>query len=569
MTAAGRVTPHLVATAATVLHLASLVGAGALLLWLNRNQWFFGDEWDFLASRRSGFGRTLFAPHNEHWSTIPILVYRVLYGVFGLRSYVPYVAVLILVHLAGVHLVWRLMRRAGVAPLVATALASVFAVLGAGSENLLWAFQIGFVGSLTLGLLHLLLVDHDGPFDRRDRQAWAVAVAALLFSGMSVTMVIVSGLVVLLRRGPKDALKTVALPGAVYLLWLVAIGYEGLGRDGGGVEAVLKLPAYLWTGLTSALERSSGIPGAGAVLVLVVLASLFRVGPVVSRPAGLSVGMAAGAACLFVVTGMGRSISDIGAQQATAGRYTYAAVALLLPALGLLLSELAGRRPARQATLCAALILPLVHNLDLLRAASHAEADREQTVRRQISAATALIESGAPLVGMGWALDHAQPEPLYSSDLTLAALQQLRREGTLPADVPVGERDQLAAAAALQVAVTDTEPTTGGPLPVLSGAGSTVDAAGCAALGASAAADLVFDDPGSVILRSSAGGAMTVVVHSSTETAATGPARTIALRADSTQWLEVSLATVFTISAPAAGPMAVCGVRAPTEPAQG
>ena len=45
-------------------------------------------------------------------------------------------------------------------------------VLGAGSQNLLWAFQIGFLGSVALGLGAMLLVNHAGAWQRRD---WAGA----------------------------------------------------------------------------------------------------------------------------------------------------------------------------------------------------------------------------------------------------------------------------------------------------------------------------------------------------------------------------------------------------------
>ncbi|HVF13751.1 MAG TPA: hypothetical protein VM942_04080, partial [Acidimicrobiales bacterium] len=221
-------------------HALSLVAGLVVLLVVNRNQWFAGDEWDFLARRGlHGAEAGLFEPHNEHWSTGPILVYRALYSLVGLRSYLPYIAVLVLVHLALAHLLWRIMRRVGVDPWVSTALAAVFAVLGAGTENLVWAFQIGFVGSVLLGMVVILLVDHDGPFDRRDHVAWLVSVVALTFSGISVTMVVIAGLTVLLRRGWAQAAKTVVVPAAVYLLWLMVAGRDSLGAQSNDLAGLL------------------------------------------------------------------------------------------------------------------------------------------------------------------------------------------------------------------------------------------------------------------------------------------------------------------------------------------
>lgn len=150
----------------TWVHLASLVGILSALVVLSRGQWFFGDEWDFLLFRGVAHPAVgVFYPHNEHWSTLPILWYRAVFQVFALRSYWPYLLSLFAIHLAVVHLLWRCVIRAGVPASIATVGAAAFGLFGAGSENLLWAFQIGFVGSLAAGLGLGLAVN--GPPERR------------------------------------------------------------------------------------------------------------------------------------------------------------------------------------------------------------------------------------------------------------------------------------------------------------------------------------------------------------------------------------------------------------------
>src|SRR5438067_573536 len=86
-------------------HVASLVGGFLVLLCCNRGQWFWGDEWAFLAHRRVALTgeHGLWAPHSEHWSTGPILLYRALFALVGLRTYVPYVVVLLLLHVGVAH----------------------------------------------------------------------------------------------------------------------------------------------------------------------------------------------------------------------------------------------------------------------------------------------------------------------------------------------------------------------------------------------------------------------------------------------------------------------------------
>ena len=63
---------------AFVVHMATLAAAGAFLVYDATKQWFYLDEWDFLVYRGIHLGRNggLFAPHNEHWTTIPILIWR-------------------------------------------------------------------------------------------------------------------------------------------------------------------------------------------------------------------------------------------------------------------------------------------------------------------------------------------------------------------------------------------------------------------------------------------------------------------------------------------------------------
>lgn len=530
-------------------HLASLVVAAPLILWFNRNQWFFGDEWEFFANRMSGWGRVLLEPHNEHWSTAPILAYRAVYAAVGLRSYLPYVAVLVVLHLAAAHLLWRVMNRVGVAPLVSTGLAAVFAVLGSGYENLLWAFQIGFVGSVAVGLGHLLLVDHPGPFGRRDRLAWVVAVGGLLFSGIGVIMTVTSGVTVLLRRGAKDALATVAPPAAVFVLWFAAVGHEGLGSGGGRVESVLDAPTYLWTGLSSALEGASGIPAAGAVLVILILGWLLRQRAVAGVPSAAATAMAIGAASLFAMLAAGRS--GYGVEQATASRYLYIAVALLLPALGLMLSDATGRVVSRQVAAVIVLLPVLVHNVASFRELSHAEADRERSIRVTVLAAAELADNGGSLAA-------TQPEPKFSPDVTVDLLRRLDRQGALPDDTPA-EADVLTAAGQLQVALKPEPPPDTGAPPTVS---TAINDRGCFLVGPSGASpvDVRFAGPGAISLRTPTGGDVTVALHSASSPGLTGKPRTITLRQGVLEWLHVAAPTTVTVASPAPAATEVCGV---------
>jgi len=97
------------------------VEAFALALWLaaGRYLWFYLDDWDFLAARRTGDVGDLFRPHNEHWTTVPVLIYRILFRIYGLNSYFPYRLVGVVIYLALAAALFVLMRRVGVNPWIA------------------------------------------------------------------------------------------------------------------------------------------------------------------------------------------------------------------------------------------------------------------------------------------------------------------------------------------------------------------------------------------------------------------------------------------------------------------
>jgi hypothetical protein len=44
------------------------------------------DEWDSLVNRRAGDVSSLFEPHNGDWMTVPLILYRINYRLFGLDS---------------------------------------------------------------------------------------------------------------------------------------------------------------------------------------------------------------------------------------------------------------------------------------------------------------------------------------------------------------------------------------------------------------------------------------------------------------------------------------------------
>ena len=550
---------------ALAIHVIVLVGGFFVLLYCNRDQWFFGDEWDFLAHRGvSGADRSLWEPHTEHWSTGPILIYRALYALWGLHTYVPYVVVLVLVHLAVAHLLWRLLLQAGVDQTIATALAAVFTFLGAGYENLLWAFQIGFIGSVALGMAALLLVNHGGRWGGRDVAGWAVSIAGLMFSGISVTMVAVAGLAVLMRRGWRHAALTVSVPGAIYLTWFFLTGNKNVGDEDRTLDDVLKYPEYIWNGLRSALEATVGFQGAGAVIVLGLAFFLLRRGERSKGPAAPAFACALGALMLYAIIATGRA--GMGIETSGVSRYTYLVIALAVPAMGLALADLVDHdgmaTAGRRAVVCLLLLFVGVHNAGTLVEKSRVEKRLEQRLKARILAAAQLVNSPAVILG-------GNPEPQYSPDIVVEDLRRMHRDGKLPAPQRITRDDRLTVATTLQYAVNPAGLSTPFARPLVDGVvgadGEYDTAAGCIRLfptGPTVELHLVGGEPMSLRVTTLVSGELTGYLRLFTPTVLTGAPHVDKVRAGDAVYVNVT-ATVdqVVLRVPPSGTTEVCGVR--------
>ncbi len=187
-----------------------------VLLRMGRHYWFYEDEWHLLLRDLTPAG--LFRPLNQHWLTLPLLVFHALFWAFGL-NYGPYQVCAITLHLTLVVLLRWIMRRAGVGPWLSTIVAGTFVLYGPGYQNILQAVQISLVGSAVLGVCHLLLADHDGPLTRRDALGLLCGALGLMASGLGTVMVVVVGIAVFIRRGWRIALVHTAPLVVLNALW--------------------------------------------------------------------------------------------------------------------------------------------------------------------------------------------------------------------------------------------------------------------------------------------------------------------------------------------------------------
>jgi hypothetical protein len=338
-----------------VVHALTLAAAFGAWAYLDRNLWFFGDEWDFLTRRGlHGAYFSIWAPHNEHWSVLPILLWRAIYSLEHLSSYWPYLVPLLLAHVLVVHLLWRRCLREGADPWVATALALLFALLGAGAEDLAWAFQVGFVSSVLFGLLSMEVAEgppsvgdvpfalrtFHGPVAWRDVAASLLALAALMCSTVGVAAGVALGVLLLGRFGWQRALRALAMPAGAFLIWFALAGRSGLKETGDylGMSVLSKVPTFVATNLAADVGKTAGWARGGHLLAIAVLAwvlwhSWGTHGLFSRHPAVL--GGAVAAVVFYTLAALGRD--RISATDAPS-RYAYVGIAFMLPTFALILT---------------------------------------------------------------------------------------------------------------------------------------------------------------------------------------------------------------------------------------
>jgi hypothetical protein len=198
--------------------LVALATAGVLILHLTRGTTLWFDDWNWALYRRSGL-HWLFKPYNDHLSLVPILVYRVLFALEGVRSYEPYRVLITAGQLVCGGAVFTYARRR-VGDYLALLAAAVILFLGPGWQDILWPFQIAWLIAIATGIGALLALD------RRDRLGDALACALLVISlaSSSIGVAIAIGTVVdvsLTRRRWRDA-WIVAIPLGLYAAWALA-----------------------------------------------------------------------------------------------------------------------------------------------------------------------------------------------------------------------------------------------------------------------------------------------------------------------------------------------------------
>lgn len=311
---------------------AALVGSAALLFSYVSRLSFIGDEWQLLLERRGWGTETFLAPFNENLIVGITAVYKFGQAIFGMESALPFYAVSIgLFLLCALLLFVYLERRVG--DWAAALGAALILFLGTAHEDLFWAFQMGFFGSIAAGLGALIALDREDRLG--DRLTCGLLLVSLAFGSVGLAFVAAGLADLALGRRPRRQRAYVTLiPLAGYVAWWLGWGHSAGSQI--GLETVLQTPRYVFEaaaeGVVSLLGREPvGADGHPPLLAQVLLAVLIvGAGIRLARRGDLSRGMAialALALSFWVLIGLDRTG---GGRFALSSRYQYPSAVFVL-----------------------------------------------------------------------------------------------------------------------------------------------------------------------------------------------------------------------------------------------
>lgn len=420
--------------------------SAAILIYLNRGMWFFGDDFAFIMNRYSSMQRgdwesAILSPHNEHTAIVPAALYLLIQSVFGLHHPILFALPMIVAHAAIVYTITVLLLKtlSSRALALAGALAVVF--LTGGTENLYWAFQVGFVGALACGIT-LVLIAYGSP--DTSRSTWGAAALGVLSVALTthgLVFVVLAAVVLAARRMWRKMVWVVAPPVVLFGLWYVAYGTSAT-HSGPTWRQRLQLPQYVWEGLVRSADAVLHLRGTGVVILLVsITVALLSWGKEWFLPALLALG----AVVFFTLTGFGRV--HYGIDQAGSSRYVYIGVVMLAPLVFLALDQLLRVSSARTWTAAVLALWLLMSGITGFLDSSIYRRGEQGKRLRAMTASAEIARSFPEIVEV-----NAAPSPQFNPNVLVADVVRLQDQGQWP-DVDYGQTSLIRAATYVSLSV--------------------------------------------------------------------------------------------------------------------
>lgn len=329
---------------------ACVVSVGILLV-AGNGMTFFHDEWNVIQAADNWSVDAFMSPYNQHWSLLHFLIYKPMLATVGMQSYVPYLMVLHLVHVAAAAALYAY-ARARTYPVVALAVGVIFLMLGSAGDNIFMAANIGQTLSVAAGGWALVILLRE-PTPRHGLLAATLLIVAAASSGIGLFFLAAAAVSLVLTAPRRRYLWSVGIPAVVYATWYLAFSRTATNDLAPVTEAL--------TFALEAMGKAMGqLTGAGAVLGLGLAALLIIAAAVdLVTPGPPRLGLAAGVTGLvteFVLIGLARA----GPEATFATRYVFPAAFFIILAATSWLGRPERLDPARHRWVAVAMLAVFV-----------------------------------------------------------------------------------------------------------------------------------------------------------------------------------------------------------------
>lgn len=366
---------------------ALLLLGGLLLVYAGRHLTFFYDEWTFVLTRRGSNLGAYLAPHNGHFVLVPVLIYKLLFAIVGLRHYTPYRIITVLLHLLSCGLLYALVRPR-VGPWLALVATALLLFMGSAWQILLWPFQMGYLASVAGGLAALVAIERSTV--RRNILAAVSLTIAVASSGVGIPFVAASAVVLQVRRAPARRYLVIAAPLVVFAIWYV--GWST--GESTTSDAVLSAPQYIASAAAGAIAGIAGLDLSWGPPLLVGLAISLVAGWRLRADRRMTAMILAALAGALAFWGLA-AITRADALEPAASRYLYVGAVFIL----LLVSEVAAGLRVRGTWAIAVILLAagaVASNLHLLRSGERGLRTNDVNARSALSAVELAAHVVAP-----------------------------------------------------------------------------------------------------------------------------------------------------------------------------
>lgn len=425
------------------------------LLWCNRHTWFFGDDFAFvfdryLAAQRGDWVDALLKPHNEHWVTLPALLHIALQGSFGIDQHLIFVIPVVSAHCMAVWTASRVVLRATNSGWASLATAFSLTFLAAGHENLLWGFQVGFIGAPILVILATLAC-HRSNSPRRLALAAFLCCLAMMTQGTALSAMVIPFLVLLFQRRVRDMILVMGPAATLFLGWYLKWGSTS-SHSSPTMQQRLQWPQYVWKGIQTSLDGFVNMQGAGVAVLALALVGLGR-SRISWRDLQFPLAMFMAAPLFFFISSLGRL--QYGIDQAGASRYQYVGILFMAPLLIIGLSQVVSVPRRSAVTLLALSGWVVASGVTGLAAFSTTAYPTDPRFRETIEAAALLSENPAVAGGR-------RPSPQFNPNVTVEGLRELVADGSFTprTDPPEAALMEASLWTTLDILPTEKIPTT-------------------------------------------------------------------------------------------------------------